>query len=75
MMGLKNDFPRVFQHTASIHVRDTQNHLCSGRNIMKKIKLDICIQPDQHEHARPMRIDDACDDGRTGPRHEDAASE
>ena len=33
---------------------------------MKKMKLDICIQPSHAEHARPMEDEDACDDFRAG---------
>ncbi len=33
---------------------------------MVKMPLDICLQPDHAEHARPMNIDDACDDFRAG---------
>ena len=33
---------------------------------MKKIPLDICIQPAHAEHARPMEDEDACDDFRNG---------
>ena len=33
---------------------------------MKKIPLDICTEPADAEHARPMEDEDACDDGRAG---------
>jgi hypothetical protein len=33
---------------------------------MKKIKLDICTQPEHAEHSRPMEEEDACDDFRGG---------
>jgi hypothetical protein len=38
---------------------------CCGKP-MKKIPLDICLQPDHPEHARPMDAEDACDDFRAG---------
>lgn len=38
---------------------------CCGKP-MKKIPLDICIQPAHAEHARPMDDENACDDGRAG---------
>ena len=33
---------------------------------MKKLPLEICLQPAHAEHARPMADEDACDDGRAG---------
>jgi len=33
---------------------------------MKKVPLNICIQPAHAEHARPMEDEDACDEGRAG---------
>lgn len=33
---------------------------------MKKLPLDVCLQPAHAEHARPMEDEDACDDGRAG---------
>jgi hypothetical protein len=38
---------------------------CCGKP-MKKIPVDICLQPDHPEHARPMDAEDACDDFRGG---------
>jgi len=45
----------------------------SGRSIpdccgqpMKKLPLDVCIQPAHAEHARPMNSEEPCDDGRAG---------
>jgi len=38
---------------------------CCGKP-MKKIPLDICIQPSHAEHSRPMEDEDACDDFRAG---------
>jgi hypothetical protein len=38
---------------------------CCGKP-MKKIAVDICLQPDHAEHARPMRQDEPCDDFRGG---------
>jgi len=33
---------------------------------MKKLPLEICLQPAHAEHARPMADEDACDEGRAG---------
>lgn len=33
---------------------------------MEKMPLDICTQPQNAEHARPMDDEDACDDFRGG---------
>ena len=33
---------------------------------MEKMPLDICTQPQNAEHARPMDEEDACDDFRGG---------
>jgi len=33
---------------------------------MKKISVDICLQPDHAEHSRPMGEDEPCDDFRGG---------
>jgi hypothetical protein len=38
---------------------------CCGRP-MKKLPLDVCIQPAHAEHARPMESEEPCDDGRAG---------
>lgn len=38
---------------------------CCGKP-MKQVPLDICLQPDHAEHARPMVSQDACDDFRAG---------
>jgi len=38
---------------------------CCGET-MKEIPLDVCTQPAHAEHARPMRDDEPCDDGRAG---------
>ena len=38
---------------------------CCGKP-MKKIPNNICIEPEDAEHARPMEDEDACDDGRAG---------
>ena len=39
--------------------------MCCGKE-MKKLPLDICLQPADAEHARPMDEEDACDDFRAG---------
>ena len=38
---------------------------CCGKP-MKQIPLDVCIQPASAEHARPMKSEEPCDDGRAG---------
>jgi hypothetical protein len=38
---------------------------CCGKP-MKQIPMDACTQPAHAEHARPMRSDEPCDDGRAG---------
>ena len=38
---------------------------CCGKS-MKKISVDICLQPDHPEHARPMNDEEPCDDFRGG---------
>jgi len=44
---------------------DQKIPFCCGKP-MKKISVDICLQPDHHEHARPMRDEEPCDDFRGG---------
>jgi hypothetical protein len=44
---------------------DTDTPSCCGKP-MKKIPVDICLQPDQAEHARTMAEDEPCDDFRAG---------
>ena len=39
--------------------------ICCNRP-MKKLPLDVCLQPAHAEHARPMADEDACDEGRAG---------
>lgn len=38
---------------------------CCGKK-MRKIPREICLQPDHAENARPMEIEEPCDDGRKG---------
>ena len=38
---------------------------CHGKP-MKKLPLDICIEPASAEFSRPMDSEDACNDGRAG---------
>lgn len=38
---------------------------CCGRP-MEEVPEELCTQPAQPEHARPMREDEPCDDGRAG---------
>jgi hypothetical protein len=49
----------------TIDVTDENIPNCCGKK-MKKLPLDICIQPVHAEHARPMEEENACDDGRAG---------
>jgi hypothetical protein len=49
----------------TIEIKDGKVPICCGKP-MKKIPLDICLQPAHAEHARPMEDEDACDDGRAG---------
>ena len=44
---------------------ETKKPSCCGKP-MKKIQVDICLQPDHAEHARPMDDDEPCDDFRGG---------
>jgi hypothetical protein len=44
---------------------EKQSPTCCGKP-MKKVSVDICLQPDQAEHARPMAEDAPCDDFRAG---------
>jgi hypothetical protein len=46
-------------------VKDDKIPSCCGKP-MKKISVDICLQPDHAEHARPMRDEEPCDDFRGG---------
>jgi len=38
---------------------------CCGKP-MKKLPLDVCVQPAHAENARPMEPEEPCDDGRAG---------
>lgn len=38
---------------------------CCGQP-MEKVPEELCTQPAHPEHARPMRDDEPCDDGRAG---------
>jgi hypothetical protein len=44
---------------------DKKTPSCCGKP-MKKISVDICLQPDHSEHARPMSDEGPCDDFRDG---------
>jgi hypothetical protein len=44
---------------------DKKTPSCCGKP-MKKIAIDICLQPDDPEHARPMSDEEPCDDFRGG---------
>jgi hypothetical protein len=39
--------------------------MCCGKP-MNQLPLNICLQPNDAEHARPMKIQEPCDDGRAG---------
>jgi hypothetical protein len=45
--------------------QDTAVPSCCGKP-MKKTSVDICLQPDHAEHARPMNDEEPCDDFRGG---------
>lgn len=49
----------------TVKVSDAKVPKCCGKP-MKKIPLDICLQPAHAEHARPMEDEEACDDFRAG---------
>ena len=49
----------------TVKVSDGSIPNCCG-SPMKKLPLDICLQPAHAEHARPMEDEDACDDGIAG---------
>jgi hypothetical protein len=38
---------------------------CCGKP-MKQLPLDLCVQPEDAEHARPMESEQPCDDSRGG---------
>jgi hypothetical protein len=44
---------------------ETKKPSCCGKPMMK-IQVNICLQPDHAEHARPMDADEPCDDFRGG---------
>lgn len=49
----------------TVKVSDRRVPKCCDKP-MKKLPLDICLQPAHAEHARPMDYEDACDDFRAG---------
>jgi len=49
----------------TVKVKDGETPDCCGKS-MKKVSVDICVQPAHAEHARPMDDEDPCDDGRAG---------
>ena len=49
----------------TISVYDSNVPTCCGKP-MKKVDLDICLQPAHPEHTRPMENEEPCDDGRAG---------
>jgi len=49
----------------TITVSDGTIPVCH-RKPMKKLPLDICIEPASAEFSRPLDSEDACDDGRAG---------
>jgi hypothetical protein len=48
-----------------VKVSEGSAPVCCGKS-MKKIPLDVCLQPAHAEHSRPMDKENACDDGRAG---------
>jgi len=49
----------------TVKISDEKIPECCGK-LMKKLPLDICLQPAHAEHTRPMDDEDACDDFRSG---------
>ena len=49
----------------TIKSTDEKTPECCGKP-MKKLPMDICVQPAHSEHARPMENEDACDEFRAG---------
>lgn len=48
-----------------VKTSDEKTPECCGKN-MRQLPLDICLQPTNAEHARPMESDEPCDEGRAG---------
>jgi hypothetical protein len=44
---------------------DDEIPICCGKP-MRNLPLDVCVQPSDAEHARPMDDEEPCDDGRAG---------
>ena len=49
----------------TVKISDGKIPECCGKS-MKKLPLDIWLQPAHAEHARPMEDEDTCDDFRSG---------
>ena len=49
----------------TVKITDGEHPKCCVKN-MQQISKDICIQPADAEHARPIESEDACDDFREG---------
>ena len=49
----------------TVEIKGEETPKCCGEE-MEQLPLDVCTQPAHAEHARPMRIDEPCDDGRGG---------
>ena len=49
----------------TVTITDGKIPECHGMP-MKKLPLDICVEPASAESSRPMNAEDACDDGRAG---------
>jgi hypothetical protein len=45
---------------------DEKTPLCCGKPMKKTVPREICLQPAQSEHARPMEDENACDEFRAG---------
>jgi hypothetical protein len=43
---------------------DKNPPICCGKPMKKNLPREICLQPAQSEHARPMENEDACDEFR-----------
>ena len=63
-MGEKETY-RCENCRKTVKISDEKIPECCGKP-MKKLPLDICLQPAHAEQTRPMEDEDACDDFRSG---------
>lgn len=49
----------------TVNAKSNEIPKCCGKS-MKKIPIEICLQPSHSEHSRPMEDEDACNDFRSG---------